>query len=60
MLFSSGCDSWVGGVPLCCSKLLYVAQVVVLPKFSDSLIIMETKLRASLIIAIECMACEEN
>ena len=37
----------------------YVAQVVVLTKFSDSLINIETKLRAGLIIAIECMACEE-
>lgn len=38
----------------------YVAQVVVLTKFSNSLIIIETKLRAGVIIAIECMACERN
>lgn len=61
----SGCDSWVGVKGDCRwgSTLLaasYVAQVVVLTKFSDSLIIIETKLRASLIIAIECMAWEKN
>ena len=60
----SGCDSWVGIKGDCRwgSTLLaasYVAQVVVLTKFSDSPIITETKLRTNLIIAIECMACEK-